>query len=102
MPKRPAASDATFVETPAGLFTAGGVWFHTSEASLRAYAKSVLQRVPLPELLAQAQVWLRSAQTLALWVLPFVLLAVPPLPAALGALVLYVAWRALSPAFASP
>lgn len=93
--------EAAYVDTPNGIFTAAGVWFHTTEEALRQYAEPVLARVPLPSLLQQAEVWLRSDQTLVLWVLPLALLLVPPLPAALGALTLYVGWRGLSPSFVS-
>lgn len=88
-----------FVDTPKGLFTAAGVWFLTREALLEDYAGPVLEREPLPRLLAQAEMWLRSAQTLALWALPLLLFAMPPMPAALAALVIYVAWRSLGPSF---
>jgi hypothetical protein len=59
----------------------------------------VFEHEALPSLLTQAEVWLRSAQTLALWLLPVFLFIVSPVQAALGALVIYVAWRSLGPAF---
>ncbi len=89
----------THVDTPRGIFTAQGVWFHATEAALEAYAGPVLEREPLPKLLADAQVWLRSAQTLALWALPLLLWLLPPLPAALAALTLYLGWKVLAPGF---
>ena len=65
------------------------------------YAGAVFDREPLARLLAQAEVWLRSAQTGALWLLPFFLLMMTPLQAALAALVIYVAWESLGPSFVS-
>lgn len=99
--KLTALHSAEYVDTPRGIFTAAGVWFHTREASLRRWAGDVLAREPLPALLAQAERWLRSPQTLALWVLPASLFVLMPLPAALAAFVVYVGWAVLGPAFVS-
>lgn len=93
--------EATFVDTPNGIFTASGVWFNTTREALEAYAGPVLERESLPRLLSRAEVWLRSAQVVTLWALPVFLLLSPPLAAALSALTLYVGWRSLGPSFAS-
>lgn len=90
---------ATYVETPNGIFTAAGVWFHATEASLQAYAGPVLDRISLGRLISYAEVWLRSPETLALWSLPVLLAFLPPLPAALAALVVYLGWKVLGPSF---
>ena len=105
------ASDATasdappaFVDTPRGLFTAGGTWFHVREDALRRYAAPVLDLADVPTLLARAECWLRLPQTLAVWSL-LVLLAVatlqgwPLLGAALGATAVYAAAYLAAPAF---
>ncbi|GIV62248.1 hypothetical protein GQ464_017935 [Rhodocaloribacter litoris] len=92
----------TYVDTPKGIFTASGVWFRTREADLVSYAGPVLRRVPLPGLLARAEAWLRSPETLVLWCLPVLLWWVPPVPAVTGALGLYLGWSLLSPAWVSP
>lgn len=94
-------SGAMFADTPNGIFTSSGVWFHVTEAALESYAAPVLAHEPLPVLLARAERWLRSAQTLTVWLLPVLLLVVPPLSAVLAALTFFVGWRALSPAFTS-
>lgn len=94
-------SGAMYAETPNGIFTSSGVWFHVTEAALEGYAGPVLAREPLPVLLARSERWLRSAQTLAVWALPLLLVLVPPLSAVLATLTLFVGWRALSPAFTS-
>ncbi len=49
----------------------------------------------------QAEVWLRSPMTLALWLLPLLLFMLSPLQAALAALVVYVGWESLGPSFVS-
>ena len=101
--KRPRfhSAETTFVDTPKGIFTASGVWFRTREAWLHDYAGPVFDREPLARLLTHAEVWLRSAQTLALWLLPFFLLMISPLQAALATLVIYVGWESLGPSFVS-
>lgn len=94
---RPRSSEP-FFEAPHGMVTASGVRFHTTRALLEEYAGPVLARVPLEVLLGRAAVWLRSGQTLALWVLALLLLVVPPAGAALLALTVYVGWETLGPA----
>ncbi len=95
------SAETTFVDTPEGIFTASGVWFRTREDSLYAYAGPVFDREPLARLFMQAEVWLRSPMTLALWLLPLLLFMLSPLQAALAALVVYVGWESLGPSFVS-
>ncbi len=95
------SAETTFVDTPEGIFTASGVWFRTREDSLYAYAGPVFDREPLARLFTQAEVWLRSPMTLALWLLPLLLFMLSPLQAALAALVVYVGWESLGPSFVS-
>lgn len=87
--------EPTFVDTPRGIFTSGGIWFHTQEAALREYAGGVLHHVPLPRLLGMAETWLRSGETFVLWLLPALLFQ--PVSGVIIALVLYVAWKSLLP-----
>jgi hypothetical protein len=91
--------ETMFVDTPRGIFTSSGVWFHAREGAIREYAEDVFEYESLPDLLHQAEVWLRSPRTLALWVLPAALLAGMPGVAVAGALVLYLAWAVLGPSF---
>jgi len=95
------SAETTFVDTPEGIYTASGVWFRTREDSLYAYAGPVFDREPLARLFMQAEVWLRSPMTLALWLLPLLLFMLSPLQAALAALVVYVGWESLGPSFVS-
>ncbi len=95
------SAETQFVDTPEGIFTASGVWFRTTEALLRRYAGGVFEREPLLKVLTDAEVWLRSPQALTLWLLPLFLMLIPPLSAALAALVVYVAWASLGPSFVS-
>lgn len=93
--------DDTYVDTPQGLFTAAGIWFHATETSIRSYAGPVLEAVPLEKLLRYAEVWLRSPQTLTLWAVPLLLAVLDPLPAVLAAVVLFLGWKVLGPSFTS-
>lgn len=97
----PDTSDATFVETPMGLFTVEGVWFHTTEASLRAYAGEVVEAEGLARLLRLATAWLGSPRTLTLWLLPVALLGGPVL-GGLAAFGFFLAWSVLAPAAVPP
>nr|BCX00677.1 MAG: hypothetical protein KatS3mg041_0723 [Bacteroidota bacterium] len=89
----------TYVNTPGGIFTAEGVWFYTTEEALRAYAGSILERIPLERVLAEAAVWYRSGWALGLVLLPLLLLALPWWVAALTTLGLYVLWELIKPAW---
>lgn len=90
-------SSTSFVDTPKGIFTAAGVWFRTTQAELERYAGAVLEHEPIERLIERTEVWLRSAQTLTLWLFPAFLAVIEPLPAALAALTVFVAWRSLGP-----
>ena len=94
-------ADSAFVETPQGIFTAAGVWFATTRDALEAYASEVLAHEPIETLIERAGVWLRSPETLAVWLLPLIMLALPPLPAALSVITGYMAWKTLSPSAVS-
>ena len=87
----------TYVDTPQGIFTDALVWFRTREAWLDEYAGAVFERKPLHRCLADAMLWLRSAQTLALWLLPALLLTIGTWQAAVAVVVFFVAWQTLGP-----
>ena len=98
MAKRKRRSVASnFVETPQGIFTVDGMWFATTREAVERYAGEVLKHEPLERLLERASVWLRSPETLAVWLLPIFMLMIDPLPAALAAATTYVAWKTLGP-----
>lgn len=99
----PDAKDAepTFVDTPYGIFTEAGVWFHTTEEDLRAYAAPVLEHVPMETMLSWAGAWMRLPRILTLWALPILLLFVAPGYAVLSALLTYVTLKVVSPSAVS-
>lgn len=90
-------ADTVYVDTPYGIFTAEGVWFHIREEALREYADAVLDEVPIERLLQWAALWMRSPQVIVLWLLPVALWFVPPLAAALFAVGFFAGWKVLSP-----
>lgn len=94
-------ADPTYVDTPHGIFTDAGIWFHVTEQQLRDYAEPVLEQVGIDKLLDWAGVWIRSPQVLTVWLLPILLWMFHPVVAGLGALGFYVGWKVLSPSVIS-
>lgn len=94
-------ADTAYVDTPYGIFTAEGVWFHIREEALSEYAAPILDDVSVGQLLLWAALWMRSPQIIVLWVLPVTLWLFPPLPAALFAFGLFVGWTVLGPSMVS-
>ncbi len=62
--------EVPFIETPNGIFTAAGNWFHTTVDDLRDYAGSLLDRRSVASLIHDAELLLRSPVTIALWIAP--------------------------------
>ena len=86
-----------FVELPTGIFTAEGVWFHTTVKDLHAFAAPVLEKVSLEQLFREAAAWLRSPATLALWVVLAALVTRSPGVASVLGLVAFAGWSVLAP-----
>ncbi len=94
-----AEESAAYVDTPYGLMSAAGRWYHIPEDGLREYAGSVLDHVSLDQLVRWADAWLESPRTIALWILPILLWALPLVWAVLGIVGLYCGWALASPSF---
>lgn len=90
---------AGWAELPTGIFTADGIWFHTTEAALREFAEEVVEKIGVGPLVMQAGIWLRSADAAGALALAILLLVTTPLIAVLVSLLLYVLWEILSPTF---
>ncbi len=101
MERQKSGTEGAYLETPGGIFSASGHWYHTTESSLRAYAGEVLERESLATLITLSDTWLRSPQTLTLWAVPVLLLTVSPLQTSLAALGIYLVWKIVSPAMVS-
>jgi hypothetical protein len=93
--------DPAYVDTPYGMVTAAGRWYHIPEAGVRDYAGEVLEYVSLEQLLRWADAWGRSPRTMAAWLLPLLLWLLPVGWAAASALGVFVAWALVSPALTS-
>jgi len=87
-----------YVNTPYGMVTAEGRWYHIPEEDVRDYAGEVLDHVSLEQLLQWADAWRRSSRTATLWTLPALLWILPSRWAAPCALVLFIVWALGSPA----
>jgi len=85
--------DDLLLETPHGIVSPDGVHFRTTRALLEDFAGPVLEVVPLATLIGRAEVWLRGGPTVALWGLALLLLFLPPVWAAVAALVSYGLWE---------
>jgi hypothetical protein len=95
------SSSSPYVDTPYGILTEGGRWYHVTEQDVENYAGAVLDHVSLEQLLRWADTWMESAKTVVLWGLPPLLWGLPAGWAAGGALGLFVVWALLSPALPS-
>ncbi len=95
------SSSPPYVDTPYGILTEGGRWYHVTEEDVQNYAGAVLDHVSLEQLLRWADTWVDSARTVALWGLPALLWGLPVGWAVGGTLALFVGWALLSPALPS-
>lgn len=99
---RPARDVPAYVDTPAGILSAGGVRYRTTKALLDDYAGPVFEAVPFRTLLRWAEAWQASPPAVAGAVL-LGLLVVSSWPVALvTSLLAYGAWAVASPGMASP
>ncbi len=92
---------ATYVDTPRGIFTDAGNWFRTREAWVADYAQGVIERKSLGHLLADAEIWMRSPQTLALWALLPMVYFMPPVWALVSCISVFATWKLVGPAMVS-
>ncbi len=58
--------DSHFIETPRGIFTSAGNWFHITSAALEKYAPGLLEIHSLEKLIKKAEVWIRSADNIGI------------------------------------
>ncbi len=95
------SDEGFYADTPRGIFTAAGTWYHTSEALLEEYAGSLLDEVSVTDLLKKAEEWLSTPITLGVLSLAVALLLVPWWLAVLTSVVVYVLWSVVGPSFVS-
>ncbi len=58
--------DSHFIETPRGVFSSAGNWFHMTTPALEKYAPGLLETHSLEKLIKQAEVWIRSADNIGI------------------------------------
>ena len=97
MARRTPRDAPAYVDTPAGILSADGTHYHTTEPLLRGYAEPVIEAVGMESLLRRAGAWVRSPRTVAVLALPALLAVLPWWAAAGMAVVLYALWSALAP-----
>ncbi len=100
---RPARADVpAYVDTPAGLYSAGGVHYHTTERLLREFAGDVPRHVPLATLVGAADAWTEAPRVAAALALLVGLLALSPSWAVALALAMWLAAALTAPGVATP
>ncbi|MEX1123310.1 MAG: hypothetical protein WD491_07725 [Balneolales bacterium] len=67
-------TEATFIETPKGIFTAAGNWFYITVDNLRSYAPGLFRKHSVEEIISDAEVWIRSPDSLSITLFMFTLL----------------------------
>lgn len=87
----------SYVELPDGIFTADGIWYHTTEKDVAEFAPDLLHRSGLDVLLAQAGEWSRLPTAIAILGLAALLVLISPWQAALGSLSIYMFLAVVSP-----
>jgi hypothetical protein len=95
------SSSPPYIDTPYGILTEGGRWYHVTEEGVEDYAGAVLDHVSLEQLLRWADTWMNSAKTVALWGLPLLLWGLSAEWAVGGALGLFFVWALMSPSLPS-
>ncbi len=85
--------DAHFIETPRGIFTSAGNWFHITKAALEKYAPGLLEIHPLDKLIKKAEVWIRSADNIGIILFMMLLYSLGTWPALLITLFFVPVWH---------
>ncbi len=96
------SQDNEYVNTPQGIFTASGLWFHTTEPLLKQYAGQVFEHVTLKDLVRQSALWVRLPETIAIITLPVWLWFVGPWAAVLFAVGAYLLMLLAGPGLTHP
>lgn len=59
-------AESHFIETPRGLFTSAGNWFHVTSEALERYAPGLLAKHSLEKMVRMSEVWIRSADNIGI------------------------------------
>jgi hypothetical protein len=94
----PKRTDPVFLETPRGLFTPAGTWFHTTVENLERHYSKVLAETKLDEIVYRSEIWLTSHRSLALLSVPLLLMVMPVGWAIALGIFVFLFWKLLAPA----
>jgi len=92
-------SQDLYLETQMGIVTRYGDWFHTTSEHINRFVPGLLEKKSLDELVAEANAWVRSADSLAMTILLVLLLFVHPVLAAVIAVAFHFFWYRTKSAF---
>ena len=90
-------SRVEYHDTPQGILTESGIWYRTTAALLNEYAAELFECEPLKIHLARSDTWVRSPQTLSLWILAFGILYSELWQLAFIVPGFFLVWQILSP-----
>lgn len=93
--------DGHFIETPRGLFTSAGNWFHITRQALDTYAPGLLDKVPLEKIIKQSEIWIRSTDNLGILLFMLLLWQQGITIAVLATLLFVTVWHIYKSSFVS-
>lgn len=99
--KHKSRSTVPWIDTPNGIFTSDGIWFHTREKDLIRYTKSLVEHVSLKELVRDASIWVKSGDALSIYLLTILGFFYDGWLAIAAALTFFVIWLFIRPALVS-
>ncbi|MEX0680275.1 MAG: hypothetical protein WD097_02765 [Balneolales bacterium] len=82
-----------YIETPRGIFTSAGNWFHITSESLEKYAPGLLKKHTLARLIKKSEIWIRSADSLGIFLFMILLYGQGLMFAALAVLIFVPLWH---------
>ncbi len=85
--------DSHFIETPRGIFTSAGNWFHITTEALEKYAPGLLEKQSLDKLIKKSEVWIRSADNIGITLFMLILYFQGLLPALFVTLFFVPVWH---------
>ncbi len=91
-----------FIDTPAGMFTTSGNWFHISSDGLKKYAPGLFEVKSVGEIIRDTEAWIRSSDSLAILLFFVLLLTTNLSTAGLVSLIFLPLWHLNKSALVSP
>lgn len=91
-----------YIDTPAGIFTTSGNWFHTSTKDLESYAPGLFAEQSVRSVIKDAEVWIRTTDSLTILFFFAIMLSVSVQAAAVFSLIFMPLWYINKSAFTYP